>query len=179
MRKILPVLLLCPVLAGCGIDPFAGSVMTNVAMGGATVVSYSVVGKSPLDYGLSHYRQRDCDFRNLKKYGSYCVDLEPTPVDPAVYCYRTIASPDCTNLIDPHNNGNQPIVGPGNLPMNAIPVSTGTSGYSVPTTELPAPARAPATSPGDPLALTEADRDLQPVRPGPSINPANPETAIK
>lgn len=177
MRKILPVLyvLICLPLTACGIDPFAGPVMTNVAMGGVSAVSYSVVGKSPVDYGLSQFRKRDCDFRNLKKFGSYCVDPEPAIIDPAVYCYRTIATPDCTNQIDPHNNGNQPIVGPGSLPMNAMPISTGyAGGQSIPASALPQPTRVtPPVPSSDPLALTSDDERLAPGRNAQSVPQSN------
>jgi len=109
MGKILPFLCLA-LLAGC-MDP-----VTTLAVGGATVATYSVTGKSPFDYGLSRARQQDCDIRNPKRHdGLYCVNEDEQTAlapEPEVYCYATLGMPDCSRQLDPHNNGEQPIVGP-------------------------------------------------------------------
>ncbi len=110
MRKNLPILLctfLLSLLTACG-DP-----MLNMATAGGTLVSYSVIGKGPLDYGLSRYTKQDCDVRNPKKYnGAYCVDLAQVnalrPED-MVYCYSTLGTPYCSRIKDPYGNGDQPL----------------------------------------------------------------------
>ncbi len=163
MRKILPFVLLM-LLSGCGLDLLGGTaVMTNVAMGAATVDSYSVVGKGPVDYALSSYLKQDCDIRNPKKYnGEYCIDPPKPPVDPVVYCYRTLGDTDCTNVLDPHHNNNNPIVrGVQAQIAETMPVSLTPSGNAAtdqaPVTLTPRDVTRPAlppsaekTSPKDP-----------------------------
>ncbi len=149
MRKILPALGAVILLSGCGFEPLAGATMTNLTLAGATIASYSVLGQSPVDYALSQKRGKYCDFRNMKKYGSYCIEPEPLLGESVVYCYRTLGTPDCTNVIDPHNNGNQPIVGPTAqaIPADYRPQPLALSEYN-----------------SRPVDLTQADRDLQPDR---------------
>ena len=174
MRKFLPIAILAPALApvltGCGFDPLSGAaVASNVAMGGATVVSYSVVGQSPVDYALSEYRQKNCDIRNPKRYGHYCVDPPAPLVEPAVYCYHTLGTPDCSSMIDPHNNGQQPIVGPGYLPYTAGQTAQPVKYDSAPTALVPPPPAMPVSND----TLTESDNDLKPAH---GALPAQSET---
>lgn len=167
MRKFLPVLLLAPALSGCGaVSALGPTLATNLAMGGATVVSYSVVGQSPVDYALSQYRGQDCDIRNPKKYdGLYCVNGKYEVADPQVYCYRSLGDADCSDRIDPYGNRNQPIVNGSGQPV----AMTATPAY--PTAPVPAPAAltpaatAPVSRPvaaqPAPAPLTPADNALQ------------------
>lgn len=153
MRKFLPFVLLM-LLSGCGLNLMNGTaLMSNVAMGGATVTSYSVIGKGPVDYALSQYLEQDCDIRNPKKYnGEYCIDPPKPPVDPVVYCYRSLGDTDCTNVLDPHHNNNNPIVR-GNQAQHAVatPVSLTPSNHSAnekaPVTLTPRDVTRPALPP--------------------------------
>lgn len=143
MRKFLPLVLITG-LAGCA-DP-----MTNMVLGGATAVSYSVLGQSPGDYALSRAMHKNCDVRNPKRYdGEYCVDQNQALLtDPPVYCYRTIGSPDCSSQLDPHNSGAHPIVMPADQSAVAPPTASPLPVYDVdknqpvsltPAARLPAP----------------------------------------
>lgn len=109
-RKILPLAALLA-LAGCKmVEPLMAPIQP-VAMP-ATVVSYSVLGKSPVDYAMSQIRNQDCDVRNPKKYdGMYCVNPYVPPSDPTTYCYRTLGDTECSDRLDPYGNNNRPIVG--------------------------------------------------------------------
>lgn len=156
MRKILPALMLVLALSGCGFNPLATGANINLATAGLSIISYSVLGQSPVDYALSKKRGKYCDFRNMKKYGEYCIDPQPLLAECAVYCYRTLGVPDCTNLIDPHNNGNQPIVGPQSSCAAANENLTEVKFQILPPPELP------NTSAIDPLPLTSADDNLKP-----------------
>ena len=170
MRKFVPVHFLLPVvllaLAGCGFNPLTGAVMTNIAMSGATVATYSVTGKSPMDYTLSRMIGKDCDIRNPKRYdGLYCIEgkYQPEP-QPPVYCYRTLGEPDCSDRPDPYDNRNQPIVRPleqaGAVPTAATPIPTTLAPV------LPAPTPKPASittphAPAHPAPLNQEDSALQ------------------
>lgn len=96
-------------LSGC-LDP-----MSNMVVGTATVSTFSVEGKGPVDLALSEIKDQDCDIRNPKKYdGHYCMDesaktLPDTSVK--VYCHPTLGQPECTAQPDPHGNRNTPYVG--------------------------------------------------------------------
>jgi hypothetical protein len=164
MRKILPALLLVFALSGCGLSNFATGAGANVALGGLTIISYSVLGQSPLDYALSQKRGKYCDFRNMKKYGEYCINPQPLFAECAVYCYRTLGVPDCTNMIDPHNNGNQPIVGPQSS-CAAIPATAQETTFQI----LPPPEAARS----EPLPLTSADDNLRPDSANPNVDSRN------
>jgi len=168
MRKILPLMTMLPLLASCGFDPLSGAVATNVAMLGATAVSYSVVGKSPMDYAISQYRGQDCDIRNPKQYeGLYCVNGKYQEIkEPTVYCYRSLGDTDCSDRLDPYNNRNAPIV--RNAPYTTASTPAALPNSSAP--PIPAPtmlgpagttpvARPVATTPSSaaPAPLTQED----------------------
>lgn len=170
MRKFLPVLLLVPALSGCGaVSALGPTLATNLAMGGATVVSYSVVGQSPVDYAISKYRGQDCDIRNPKKYdGLYCVNGKYEVADPQVYCYRSLGDADCSDRLDPYGNRNQPIVRGANGQPVAMTAAPAYSNDPVPapaslapaaTEQVTRPASAPAAH--SPANLTPADMALQ------------------
>ncbi len=157
MRKILPALLLiCLSLSACSFQPFSTATTMNTALAGLNIISYSVLGQSPVDFALSKQRGKYCDFRNMKKYGEYCIDPDPLFAECTVYCYRTLGVPDCTNMIDPHNNGNQPIVGVHNSCGAVVPASSSGT-FKI----LPPPDMSRANE-GEPLSLSRADDDLRP-----------------
>lgn len=163
MRKFLP-LILCVGLTGCA-DP-----ITNLVMGGATAVSYSVIGQSPGDYALSRALHKNCDIRNPKRNnGEYCIDSQNQAAllaEVPVYCYRTLGSPDCSSQLDPHNNGAQPIVmpadrmvsGPPGLRLSDLDMSE--SANPMPVNLSPAPA-APTPTPRAVAPLDHADEALR------------------
>lgn len=168
MRKYLP-LILCIGLTGCA-DP-----MTNLVLGGATVVSYSVLGQSPGDYALSEYKDQNCDIRNPKRNdGHYCVDRNQAALtEPPLYCYRTLGSPDCSSQIDPHNNGVQPIVMPadrmiGRAPGITTPLPTYDVDRDMPVSLTPAARSTPPAAPSPP-PLSPADNALEDEKNAPPI----------
>ncbi len=175
MRKILPVLTLLPLLSGCGADILGSAVLTNFAMGGATVASYSVVGQSPVDYAISKYRGQNCDIRNPKKYeGLYCVngvyEVEP---ERTVYCYRSLGDTDCSDRLDPYGNRNQPIVlkQPFTADGQMATASSSSPPIPAPTMLEPAgtlpvarpstPSNTAAPAPSAPTSLTPVDMALE------------------
>lgn len=154
MRKFLPLAVGVLLMTGCAVDP-----VTALVTGGATVATYSVTGKSPVDYGLSRARHQDCDIRNPKRHnGAYCVDTPPpAPPEASVYCYPTLGVPYCSRQLDPYRNGNQPLDGSGAgvivaarpateeaRPVALTPTTTATPGTAPQTPSRPAPARDPA-----------------------------------
>lgn len=174
MRKILPVLLLMPLLSACGAEGILGSaVLTNVAMGGATVASYSVLGQSPIDYAISKYRGQNCDIRNPKKYeGLYCVNgvYELAP-ERTVYCYRSLGDVDCSDSRDPYSNHNQPIV-------RQQPFTDGyMANNSMPASSSAAPVPAPVML--EPAGTTPVARPSTPPSPAAPAQPTPEDMAIK
>jgi hypothetical protein len=136
--------------------------MTNLAMGAATVATYSVTGKGPADLAMSDYTGKDCDIRNPKKYdGQYCVSHLPEDGirGGEVYCHRTLGVPDCSASPDPYANKNQPIVGTMYGHRGAVDLTAGHSGYVPP----PIPRK---DSAANPVALTPAQKQTQPKKAG-------------
>lgn len=133
-------------LSGC-MDP-----VSNMVVGTATVSTFSVEGKGPVDLALSEIKDQDCDIRNPKKYdGHYCMDesAKTLPDTSArVYCHPTLGQPECTAQPDPHANGNTPYVGQG----AAIQSKTVASGKVMPTPATGAVSG--KTPPAPPISLT-------------------------
>ena len=126
MRKIMPMLFVCLSLSGCTMPTFwVPEPLTNVVLGSTSVLSYSVLGKGPIDYAYSEYKDQNCDFRNIKREGQYCVAKNPPapPPQPALYCYRSLGTPDCSRQIDPYDNGNKPIVDSPNSLVKPLPLA--------------------------------------------------------
>ena len=179
MRKLLPSifsLVFASMLTGCGVDP-----LTTTVTGGATVISYSVLGKSPMDYGLSEARKQDCDIRNPKKYdGRYCVDYaetvelerEQTPV----YCYRSLGDVYCTRAA--RSPSGSPPLGQTTLAetsgqaVRLPPTAAHEPESLVPATRGAEPAKSRASGKGSQPAGLSHTESAQPVRPRPASDPS-------
>lgn len=150
-------------LAFCLITSTGCNPMTNLAMGAATVATYSVTGKGPADLAMSDYTGKDCDIRNPKKYdGQYCVSHLPEDGirGGEVYCHRTLGVPDCSASPDPFANKNQPIVGTMySHQRGAVDLTAGQGGYVPP----PLPRK---DSTANPVALTPEQKQTQPKKAG-------------
>jgi hypothetical protein len=87
-RSLALLALLLP--AGCGIAP---GVLYG-SMAGANAVSVAVIGRDIADATVSLARGQDCSVVRLDRGQSYCKPV-PGPVEPPVYCTRSIGAVDC------------------------------------------------------------------------------------
>lgn len=101
VRRVLALCFLMAPLAGCGgIEaPFLAAVSTT-----AMIINE---GKVPTDYIAEAATGLDCNYiRSTVDKGPLCRPLAQREViERPVYCYRTIASPNCYNKPDPYNIG--------------------------------------------------------------------------
>ena len=84
------VLLLACLLPGCGLDP----VQWTSIVGGVTVGTFAVIGRSPVDAVYSLATGKDCSAVRLEQGKTYCKPIEPQPVPPE-FCTRSLGVVDC------------------------------------------------------------------------------------
>ena len=115
------VLSLLVALAGCAIG--AAGIPGVAEIDAVTVIS---TDKTISDHIISLTSGKNCSTVRLEKGMHYCEEDEPT-VEPAVYCYKTLASVTCYDRPDPYKEGYRKI---GNndhnlvkrkTPMRALP----------------------------------------------------------
>lgn len=90
-----------------------GGCWQSFAIGrGVDAASLMLTGGTTLDLVVSLATGKRCTIVRLEQGRTYCREDEPNP-KPAVYCYSTLATPDCYREPLPATAHRQPI-GPGN-----------------------------------------------------------------
>jgi hypothetical protein len=110
MRQYLLTLVMLLGLTACGPEAMLVS-------GVATLASYNMNGKSPMDNAMSYAAGRDCNTLKLgENEGAYCVphalkpDMLAAADAPRVYCFKTMGEVECHCSADPFQNKNEPFV---------------------------------------------------------------------
>lgn len=84
------LLLVLPLLVGCGLSPEQAATV-GVA---SAVGSIAIIQRSPFDAVYSVLSGRDCSIVRLDAGKSYCKPIEPPP-EPQPYCTRSLGVVDC------------------------------------------------------------------------------------
>ncbi|MBV9248741.1 MAG: hypothetical protein JO227_05780 [Acetobacteraceae bacterium] len=86
----IPLLLVVALIGGCKATPVT---LTSI-VGGVTVGSIAVIGRTPLDAVWSAVTGRNCSVVRLDQGKTYCRPQEPPP-EPPPYCTRTLGTVNC------------------------------------------------------------------------------------
>jgi hypothetical protein len=83
-------MILIPFLAGCGVTPESWVTL----LGGVSVASVAVLGRTPFDAVYSAATGKDCSLVRMEQGKSYCRPEDPPPPAP-VFCTRSLGVVDC------------------------------------------------------------------------------------
>ncbi len=157
LRRLLPLCLLAPLLAGC-LEAAAGPA---AVIGGTSVV---LTGRTPIDHVASLVSGQDCSVVRLERRESWCAPYPGAPAPP-VFCTRSLGSVDCWTT--PPTGAGRSVADPPPPPI------AGVAPMVVP---LEAPAVAPpALTP--PVPTPSAPAALAPASGAPAAGvPATPAT---